>query len=60
MAGTDRDTIISPDTHVEGSHARYRNDLDLDPGLIGRTRCIARGVRVTLQGPPEPPEVQEL
>jgi hypothetical protein len=36
MAGTDRDTIISADTHVGGSHARYRNDLDLDiePELI--------------------------
>ena len=28
MAGTDRDTIISGDTHVGGSHAQYRNDLD--------------------------------
>jgi hypothetical protein len=28
MAGTDGDTIISADTHVGGSHTRYRNDLD--------------------------------
>jgi|GEM_PF-3255278 hypothetical protein len=28
MAGTDRDTIISVDTHVGGSHAQFRNDLD--------------------------------
>lgn len=28
MAGTDRYTIISADTHAGGSHAQYRNYLD--------------------------------